>query len=247
MPLASYSREQAAKITFQQAQPETLNCLFYRQPVEFVQPGQSIFFEGDEAKHVFEVVAGALRIFRILSDGRRVVTGFVFDGDLLGVSLRKNYLYSAEALVDTKIRRLTRKNFDLVVRQSEDLAPRAFEFICDEMAAVQDQMVLLACKSAEERLCTFLLKHLRKSMTKGEGQSVVKLPMTRQDMADYLGLTIETVSRMITKLSTKGVLGCVGRHSVKVMKPMLLAQLAGDDDVYEWATSIEQSEGRRHN
>jgi CRP/FNR family transcriptional regulator len=74
---------------------------------------------------------------------------------------------------------------------------------------------------------------------------MVQLPMTRQDMADYLGLTIETVSRTITKLSTKGVLGCVGRHSVKVIKPMLLAQLAGDDDEYGWGDA-GAAEDRRH-
>jgi CRP/FNR family transcriptional regulator, anaerobic regulatory protein len=246
MFLTSYNRERTAATLLHEAEPETLNGLFSRQPVEFIQPGQSIFFEGDEAKHVFEVVEGALRIFRIISDGRRVITGFVFDGDLLGVSLKSNYLYSAEAIVGTKVRRLTRKSFEAAVLDSEELRPQVFERVCDEMAAAQDQMVLLSCKSAEERLCTFLLKHLRRAAAKSDVQSMVQLPMTRQDMADYLGLTIETVSRTITKLSAKGVLGCVGRHSVKIIKPMMLAQLAGDEDEYGWGDHMGSADERRH-
>jgi CRP/FNR family transcriptional regulator len=246
MFLTSYNRERSTANLLQQAEPETLSGLFSRQPVECLQPGQSIFFEGDEAKHVFEVAEGALRIFRIISDGRRVITGFVFEGDLLGVSLKGNYLYSAEAIVGTKIRRLTRRNFEAAVQESEELRPQLFERVCDEMAAAQDQMVLLSCKSAEERLCTFLLKHLRRAAAKNGVQSMVALPMTRQDMADYLGLTIETVSRTITKLTNKGVLGCVGRHSVKIIKPMLLAQLAGDDDEYGWGEPMGLADERRH-
>jgi CRP/FNR family transcriptional regulator len=132
------------------------------------------------------------------------------------------------------------------VQESEELRPQLFERVCDEMAAAQDQMVLLSCKSAEERLCTFLLKHLRRAAAKNGVQSMVALPMTRQDMADYLGLTIETVSRTITKLTNKGVLGCVGRHSVKIIKPMLLAQLAGDDDEYGWGEPMGLADERRH-
>lgn len=242
--LSSYNREYATENVLAGGEAETLHALFCRQPVELLQPGQALFFEGDAAKHVFEVLEGALRIFRIISDGRRVITGFIYDGDLVGVSLKGNYLYSAEAVVPTKIRRLTRRTFDAATQDSEELRPQVFERICDEMAAAQDQLVLLSSKSAEERLCTFLLKHLRRTAAKNGVQSLIQLPMTRQDMADYLGLTIETVSRTITKLATKGILGCVGRHSIRIIKPMLLAQLAGDDD--EYGLEMGLHEERRH-
>lgn len=243
MFLTSYNRELNTANLLREEEPETLGALFAHQPAEQLQPGQSLFFEGDDAKHVFELAEGALRIFRIIADGRRVITGFVYEGDLIGVSLKGEYLYGAEAIVPTKVRRLTRRAFEAAVTESDELRSQVFERVCDEMAAAQDQMVLLSCKNAEERLCTFLVKHARRASTAGVVQALVQLPMTRQDMADYLGLTIETVSRTITKLAAKGVLGCVGRHSIKIIKPMVLAQLAGDDDEYGHAMGPQE---KRH-
>ncbi|WJH41290.1 helix-turn-helix domain-containing protein [Aliirhizobium terrae] len=243
MFLTSYNRELNTANLLREEEPETLGALFARQPAEQLQPGQSLFFEGDDAKHVFELAEGALRIFRIIADGRRVITGFVYEGDLIGVSLKGKYLYGAEAIVPTKVRRLTRRAFEAAVSESDELRSQVFERVCDEMAAAQDQMVLLSCKNAEERLCTFLVKHARRASFAGVAQALVQLPMTRQDMADYLGLTIETVSRTITKLAAKGVLGCVGRHSIKIIKPMVLAQLAGDDDEYGHAMGLQE---KRH-
>ncbi|SMF21637.1 CRP/FNR family transcriptional regulator, anaerobic regulatory protein [Xaviernesmea oryzae] len=214
-------------------EPDCLHSLFVRQPVEYLAPSQPLFFEGDEARHIFEVVEGTLRVFRIISDGRRVITGFLHAGDIIGVSLRDEYLYSAEAITPAKIRRLARRQFDASVINSGSLGPEVLARVCDEMAAAQDQMVLLSSKSAEERLCTFLLKYLRRAMAEGRVQPVVDLPMSRQDMADFLGLTIETVSRTITRLIGKGVVNVVdpaARHSIRIEKPGMLAQLAGDDD-----------------
>lgn len=210
-----------------------LRELFAKQSVEYLTPGQPLFFEGDGAKHVFEVLEGTLRIFRIISDGRRIITGFLHAGDIVGVSLRRDYLYSAEAITATKVRRLTRKSFEAAVADSEELRPQVFAHVCDEMAAAQDQMVLLSCKNAEERLCSFFLKYLKRAMSRGALEPIIELPMTRLDMADYLGLTIETVSRTITKLTGKGVLSSAGRHSLRIAKPSALAQLAGDGDEYE--------------
>ena len=210
-----------------------LHALFSKQPAEHLVAGQSLFFEGDDANHVFEVLDGTLRIFRIISDGRRVITGFLDAGDVIGVSLRARYLYSAEAITPSTVRRLPRRHFDAAVVSNDELRPEVFAQVCDEMAAAQDQMVLLSCKSAEERLCSFLLKYLKRITIPGERQATVELPMSRQDMADYLGLTIETVSRTVTKLINKDVLSIKDpglRHSIRIEKPGMLAQLAGDGD-----------------
>ncbi|AXV17993.1 Crp/Fnr family transcriptional regulator (plasmid) [Neorhizobium sp. SOG26] len=215
------------------AEAENLHSLFAKQPLEQLGAGQSLFFEGDEAKHVFEIVEGTFRLFRILGDGRRVITGFLYAGDIVGISMKDCYLYSVEAIASAKIRRLSRRAFQCAVAESEILSALVFEHLCDEMASAQDQMVLLSCKSAEERLCTFLLRHMNRTKADGAGRFVIEIPMPRQDMADYLGLTIETVSRTITKLIGKGVLTVVdpaARHFIKVDKPAALAQLAGDGD-----------------
>jgi CRP/FNR family transcriptional regulator, anaerobic regulatory protein len=98
------------------------------------------------------------------------------------------------------------------------------------MAASQDQMVLLARKSAEERVASFLLAVARRLDRDLDPQPLVELPMTRLDMADYLGLTIETVSRTMSKLTAAGIIGQSGRHAVTLRRPAKLAALAGDTD-----------------
>ncbi len=231
MFLSSYATvHQVAKATsFKDA--GGLHGLFSRQATEPLSIGQPLFFEGDEAKHVFEVVEGVLRIFRIVSDGRRVITGFLYAGDIVGFSLKDLYPYTAEAIAATKIRRLPRVWFEDAVAESDDLRPELFSRVCDEMAAAQDQLVLLSSKTAEERLCTFLLKHLRRSRAAGSSCATIDLPMSRQDMADYLGLTIETVSRTITKLISKGVVNVTNpaaRHLITIEKPSMLGLLTGD-------------------
>jgi CRP/FNR family transcriptional regulator len=228
------------------SEPNGLATLFRRQPVEHLNAGQTLFFEGDAALHLFEVVEGTLRIFKIISDGRRVITGFLHAGDLVGVSLKDHYLYSAEAITETKVRRLSRKAFDSNVSSFPELRPQLFARLCDEMAAAQDQMVLLSRKNAEERVCTFLLRELRRRLSKNRAGAIVELPMTRLDIADYLGLTIETVSRTMTKLAGKGILACSGRHAVRILKQGALAQLSGDDDEYDGGDLIACAAHLRH-
>lgn len=227
------------------SEPDCLRAIFRKQPIEHLDAGQALFFEGDAARHLFKVTEGTLRIFKIISDGRRVITGFLNAGDIVGVSLRDHYLYSAEAITETKIRRFSRKAFDNEVSNSPQLRPELFARLCDEMAAAQDQMVLLSRKNAEERVCTFLLKELRRGHAQGRMNAVVDLPMTRLDIADYLGLTIETVSRTMTKLANKGIVASSGRHAVRILKQGALAQLSGDDDEYDRGDLIACG-GRQH-
>jgi len=214
-----------------EADPQpSLSRLFLRQPTERLDAGAALFWQGDRATHLFELTEGALRIARVLSDGRRVITGFLFPGDLVGVSLRDQYLYTAEAIGPSKVRRLARRRFDDAVNEDPALRPLLFAHLCDEMAAAQDQVVLLARKSAEERVSSFLLALVRRMSRGAAPAKVVDLPMTRLDMADYLGLTIETVSRVMTRLQAGGVIAQTGRRAVAVLRPTRLAALAADDE-----------------
>lgn len=230
-------------------EPASLQSLFWKQPVEQLDAGRTLFFEGDQAKHLFELVEGVLRIFKIMADGRRVITGFLYPGDLVGVSLRNHYLYSAEAVTPAKLRRFSRKAFEDTVNSSSELRPQLLARLCDEMAAAQDQMVLLSCKNAEERLCSFLLQQLQRKREQDRTSSIVDLPMTRLDIADYLGLTIETVSRTMTKLTNKGIVSPAGRHSTCILKVSMLAHLAGEADEchdgYPSVVSLDNAR-RRH-
>lgn len=217
--------------------PPTLRALFGRQPVEKFEAGAAILWEGDTASHIFEVMEGVLRVFRILSDGRRVITGFLYPSDILGVSFKDRYLYSVEAVTPAQVRRFGRNRFQEEISRSPELRPQLFARLCDEMAAAQDQMVLLARKNAEERVCSFLLLLARRMGGPQQGAPVIELAMTRLDMADYLGLTIETVSRTMTKLTNRGVIAPAGRHGIRILRFEKLVSLAGDADEDDKADS----------
>lgn len=229
---ASNAQPHLATVMGMKPQLATLDELFASTPRESLDIGEGLFWQGDRAQHIFEITEGVLRIFKIIGDGRRVITGFLYAGDMVGLSLRDVYLYSAEAVTAVKVRRLTRKSFQDAIENSPELRPQLFALMCDEMATAQDQMVLLSRKSAEERLCSFLLMTGRRH-SGGQMPRMVELAMSRQDIADYLGLTIETVSRTITKLIQRGIIAPNGRHAFDVAKPGKLLALCGDGDSYE--------------
>jgi CRP/FNR family transcriptional regulator, anaerobic regulatory protein len=208
----------------------SLASIFSDRPTERFQPGSTLFCEGDDASHVFELVEGVLRIFKIIGDGRRAITGFLYPGDIVGVSMRDIYLYSAEAINPVKIRRFARSSFQEAINLSAELRPQLFAKLCDEMAAAQDQMVLLSRKNAEERICTFLISLARRLSGNQGVSSEIEIPMVRLDIADYLGLTIETVSRTISNLTNRGIIGQTNRHEITIKKLETLLRLSGNGD-----------------
>jgi CRP/FNR family transcriptional regulator, anaerobic regulatory protein len=204
----------------------TLRHLFKELPTDAYSAGAAVFWEGDEAGQIFNVLEGILRVYRILPDGRRAIMGFIYPGDVLGVSFQSRYLFTAEAVTDVKVRRFSRNRFFALVDESPELRPQLFSILCDEMSAAQDQMLLLGRKSAEERVVSFLLAVHRKN---GVGNAI-EVPMSRLDMADYLGLTIETVSRMMTGLMRRGLIVATGRRTIVLCRINALSEIAGADD-----------------
>jgi CRP/FNR family transcriptional regulator, anaerobic regulatory protein len=204
----------------------TLKDLFRGQPAESFSAGGALIWEGDQASQIFDVVEGVLRVYKILPDGRRAIMGFLYPGDVLGVSFQHRSLFTAEAVTPVKVRRFSRDRFFSLVNQSPDLRSQLFALLCDKMSAAHEQMLLLGRKSAEERVVSFLLAIHRKC---GEGAEI-ELPMSRLDMADYLGLTIETVSRMMTSLARRGLIHATGRHRIALRKLSALRDIAGRDE-----------------
>ncbi|GAB5470734.1 MAG: helix-turn-helix domain-containing protein [Rhodospirillales bacterium] len=168
--------------------------------------GQGLFDEGEPARHVFNVTEGAVKIFKLLSDGRRQVTGFLFAGDFLGLASGEAYAYSAEAVTGTKLCRFQRSQLEQVLRRYPEMERRLLEIAGHELAEAQDQMLLLGRKTAKERIASFLLLLSRRAEAGGRSADPVQVPMSRNDIADYLGLTTETVSRTITKLKSDGLI-----------------------------------------
>lgn len=164
-------------------------------------PKATLVTEGDPARHVFTLTSGTVRTFRLLPDGRRQLFGFLLPGDFLGLSLSDQYTFSAEAVDDVSACRFDRNKFAGLLDRYPSLLRRLHEAASSELAQAQDHAVLLGRRTAEQRLAAFIVG-LRNRM-KRLGGSVVTIPlaMSRQDIADYLGLTIETVSRTVTAMT----------------------------------------------
>lgn len=193
-----------------------------------VNPGGVIFYEGDPARHVFNVAAGAVRLSRLLPDGRRQITGFLFPGDFLGLAYDETYTYSAEAIEHSQLCRFSRARFETLLDEHPRMERRLLGLASNELATAQDQMVLLGRKTAREKLASFLLMLSRRAERRGQKADPVHVPMTRTDIGDYLGLTIETVSRTFTALRKARLIELQPEHSVHLLDTEGLVAIAGD-------------------
>lgn len=195
------------------------------------KPPQVIVFEGDDAAHIFNVQRGVVRLTKMLSNGRRQITGFLFPGDFIGLATRDQYAYSAEAVTDVELCRFPRNRFVALLADLPELEHRLLSMAADDLASAQEQMVLLGRKTARERLVSFLLRMAGQMERRGLASDTVDLPMARADIADYLGLTIETVSRTLTKLVKEGLIALPAAQSaVLVQRAALEAIDSGDID-----------------
>jgi CRP-like cAMP-binding protein len=163
---------------------------------------QALFEEGDAARYCYKVLTGALRSCRLLPDGRRHIGEFLLPGDFIGLELDDNYRCTAEAVGDATLMRYSRQAVDRMAEQQPRLGKRLLDRICGDLFAAQTQMLLLGRKNAVERLASFLLTMADRA---GTGDHL-SLPMTRSDIADHLGLTTETVSRVFGQLKSQGVI-----------------------------------------
>ena len=163
---------------------------------------EEIFGEEEEADFVYKVIAGAVRTVRILSDGRRQIGAFHLPGELFGLEHGAAHRFSAEAVVDCQIALIRRSHVDRAARQEAGAAQALWTMAAEDLARLQDHMLLLSRKNAAERVGAFLLEMNGRI---GTGDAV-ELAMSRTDMADYLGLTIETVSRTLTQMERDGAI-----------------------------------------
>jgi len=189
-------------------------------------PGQALIREGDEAKHVFNITSGSVRVYKLLPDGRRQITGFLFAGDFLGLATGQTYVFSAEAIEPVTACRFRKSDYRTLIRETPALEAALLDRATHELAAAQNQMLLLGRKTALERIATFLLDLPGHDPARATTEGLVRLPMTRSEIADYLGLTIETVSRVLTKLKTSGVIRLISLTELQIENAGRLRGLA---------------------
>lgn len=179
--------------------------------------------QGDRAEYCYRVVSGCLRTVKLMEDGRRQVGAFLLAGDCLGFDDLDQHDFAAQAVTEVVLRRYRRRQVEAQVDRQPALARRLRERAAASLRAAHDRMLLLGRKTASERIASFLLELAARQ----GGARQVMLPMGRVDMADHLGLTVETVCRMLTHLRREGTIGLApGR--VELRDPAALRHLAAD-------------------
>jgi CRP/FNR family transcriptional regulator len=186
--------------------------------------GRTIVTEGDPIEHVYRILSGSVRLYKAVSDGRRQIIDFLGAKDCFGLMDVDEYAYSVEAITDVVMVRYQRHRLEVLMEEHPELSQQLFRLACAELQRAQRRMLLLGRKSAEERVASFLLD-LAEQQQAGDGGEV-RLAMSRQDIADHLGLTIETVSRIFTRLKAAGLIRLPDRHAVRLSDVDRLAHMA---------------------
>lgn len=188
--------------------------------------GEPIVNEGDPADFVYTLTAGTIRLYKLLADGRRSVTGFLFPGDFLGVSHQDTYGFSAEAITPATLCQFPRTKLEALLQEIPTLEHRLFARASEEMTLMQEQIVLLGRKTAAERVASFFRGLAARQVKRYLPANPVSVPMTRTDIADYLGLTTETVSRTITQLKNRKLISIEPGSRIRIEDEDLLDELA---------------------
>ncbi|MEH2568674.1 helix-turn-helix domain-containing protein [Bradyrhizobium sp. AZCC 2289] len=171
---------------------------------------EEIYGEDEPAEYVYQIIRGAVRTYKLLSDGRRQIGTFHLPGDIFGLELGSNHRLAAEAIIDTTVRLVKRSSLEQAAGVDVRVARKLWSMTAGELRHAEDHMLLLGRKSAMERVANFLLEMDRRLAVAG----MMALPMCRRDIGDYLGLTLETVSRALSQLHGEGVLGFSGARQI---------------------------------
>lgn len=182
-----------------------------------------LYAQGDRADYCYRIVSGCLRTVKLMEDGRRQVGAFLLAGDYLGFDELDTHDFAAQAVTKVVVQRYRRREVEALADRHPSLARRLRELAAADLRAAYDRMLLLGRKTASERIATFLLELAGRQ----GGASRVTLPMGRIDMADHLGLTVETVCRMLTHLRHEGVV-TITLGSVELRSPAALRHMAAD-------------------
>ncbi len=175
--------------------------------------GSEIYGQDEPADYIYQVVDGAARSHKLLSDGRRQIGAFHLPGDIFGLENSAVHRFTAEAIVDTTVRLMKRCSLEHVAESDALVALDLLNMTTTNLRHAEDHMLLLGRKTSLERVAAFLLEMDRRLTAAG----VLALPMNRRDIADYLGLTLETVSRALSHLHGKGILSFLGQTQRQIV------------------------------
>lgn len=185
---------------------------------------ETIFAEGDNANYIYKIIGGAVRLCKLLSDGRRQITEFSLPGDHFGFEWGEEHTITAEALGPVVALRCPRARLERLERERQDVSRSLMHMLRRELWAAQNHLLMLGRQTAKERVASFLL--LMAERRKAGDNKTIDIPMSRQDIADYLGLTIETVCRALSELKRARIIAIPNRHQIVVRNTEVLESMA---------------------
>jgi CRP/FNR family transcriptional regulator, nitrogen fixation regulation protein len=190
-------------------------------PMSFPRNAE-IYGEGEPADYLYKVISGTVRTYKVLADGRRQIGAFYMTGDVFGLETGDEHTFSAEAISDAKVLVVKRSALVALAERDSDVARQLWALTGRELSRVQDHIMLLI-KTAQERVAGFLLE----MADRASSGNALELPMSRQDIADYLGLTIETVSRTLTILENAAAIELPSSRRIVLRNRSALSRLNG--------------------
>ncbi len=182
---------------------------------------EEIYGEEEAADYVYQVVSGAVRTYKLLNDGRRQIGSFHLAGDIFGLESGSAHRLTAEAIVDTTVRLVKRRNLEAAAETDVTVAHKLWTMTASDLRHAEDHMLLLGRKTAMERVATFLLEMDCRLAVAG----MMALPMCRRDIGDYLGLTLETISRTLSQLNSQGILEFSGARQIVLRNRQRLSNM----------------------
>lgn len=197
--------------------------------------GQTIISDQEPVTFFANIISGTIKLTKTIADGRQQIVGLLFPPDFLGRTFSRNNPYFAEAASDVEVCMFPNESFERLIDVYPELKHRLFERTLDELDAAREWMLLLGRKTAEEKVASFLLLLTRRSLIADCGHDNERrtiqfdISLGRADMADYLGLTIETISRQLTRLRTAGIIDMIDTRTIKVPDFEALAEVAGQE------------------
>jgi CRP/FNR family transcriptional regulator, nitrogen fixation regulation protein len=180
-----------------------------------------IYGEKEPAKYLYQITEGAVRSYKLLSDGRRQIGAFHLAGDVFGFESGPVHRFTTEAIVDTHVRLMRRSSFEVAANSDLTLVLDLLKMTTSKLQHAEEHMLLLGRKNAIERVATFLIEMDRRLRKAG----FLSLPMSRRDIADYLGLTLETVSRELSHLEAQHTIAFLGARQVVLLDRKRLVDL----------------------
>ena len=175
--------------------------------------GTEIYGEKEPADYVYRVKIGAVRSYKLLSDGRRQIGAFHLIGDIFGLENGSEHRFTAEAIVNTTVRLIKRRSLEMVAESDAMVSRNLLSMTTSNLQHAEDHMLLLGRKTSLERVAAFLIEMDRRLTAAG----IMPLPMSRRDIADYLGLTLETVSRALSRLHELDIIGFIGSNQRQIV------------------------------